>query len=198
MITGVHTVVAPQNPVAVDEHERRKRPRITVFGADEVPLQRRSDSAGDCARSEHLDHSSASDVERLVETLLRVGDGGGTWPQGFEEGGTRIGVTHEHEDDLGKSRVAPGDPAEVLDDLLGKQSTKMPEEDQQRRPTCQHVAQGAQCRLGPLDFECQGLYSDLVVHLAPYTRPAPWSDAARWAELSGLNLEPNGVLAPLR
>ena len=88
--------------------------------------------------------------------------------------------------------------AQLRDLLTAEQSTEVPEEDQQRRPTCQHVAQGAQCRLGPLDFECQGLYSDLVVHLTPYTRPAPWSDAARWAELSGLNLEPNGVLAPLR
>ncbi len=125
------SVMAPENTVLRDEDKCRESPRVSLLAPDQVPLHGCSDTTGDSSRTEHLSHASPLDAKGGVDLLVRVRDTSGTGPEGVEESGSFFGRSHVHEENLGKRWVATGGPTEILDDLLGKQSSKVTQEDEQ-------------------------------------------------------------------
>jgi hypothetical protein len=72
MISGVVAVMSPQNSIAGHKNESGQGPRIALLATDEVALHRRPDTTSYSPWSKHLDNSTSTHIESVVEALVRI------------------------------------------------------------------------------------------------------------------------------
>ena len=179
MIAGVRSVVPPYDPVTIYQHERRQGPRVPLLTTDEVAFQGGPNSARNGTGPEHLGKTAASDVERLVEVFVRIGDPAGARPQRLEKRRTGMRLTHEHEKRLRELGLATCGPAKVFHDLLGKQSAEVTKEDEEGWAGRQRVPQGTPWGIRAFDLKCNnGCRNPFVHHILTRVPPRLWISTA--------------------
>jgi hypothetical protein len=193
---------APATTPSLHRSVRRRSALLTVTSREPAPS--RCCRRARCGRrygppGEHLRESASVDLERGVELFRGIGEASRPRPHRFEERRAVVAVGHEHEENIGKLRVAPGDRAEVFDDLLGEQSAEVTEEYEEGRAARQGVAQPARLDARAFDAERQRCRGDSVLHLAlrtvPIARPdfPPTDDVSAERALGGASRGRNGT-----
>jgi trehalose-phosphatase len=178
MVAGVGSVVAPQESISVHQYEHRKCPGVTMLAAYEVALDGRADTACERFGTEHLGDTPALHPEGLIESFVGIADTCSFWPELLEEGHALCGTPHENEDHSWKVWIAPGDPAEVLHDLLREQSAEVTQKHEQGRTAGQDVGEPPVRNTDTIDWMLQNAREDRLVYHLLCTTPTPRPDEA--------------------